>query len=212
MFWVSGLNGSVFRGPLEDLLHVERVPELNGIRALLADDADVIALASKSPSGEPERYRAAAAAYRAAVKPAVERGRIYHAYEIMTREVLTLQPQISVADAWRALARRRVGQAPVLDGAGRLLGLVSRENLLQVLNEQDGQLRDVLPVSVQDVMVTPVIGAAPVAELRRITRVMVEYSQPAVPILDESTRLVGIVSRRDILKVVAAEPPLTLWA
>jgi len=40
---------------------------------------------------------------------------------------------------------------------------------------------------------------------------MLEYALPAFPILEESSALAGIVSRRDSLNVVVTDPPLTLW-
>ena len=118
-----------------------------------------------------------------------------------------------VVAAWRALAERGVGQAPVRAKDGAIVGLVSRANLLQVLNEEDGHLRDVLARTVAQVMTTPVVTVDPVADVRRIARVMLEYHLPALPVVDEATgALEGIVSRSDLLRCVVTEPPLTLWA
>lgn len=129
----------------------------------------------------------------------------------MSRHVATLSPDASVEQAWRTLVARRVGQAPVVDAARRLVGLISRERLLHVLNEEGGNLRDVRHRTVADVMVTPVVAAEPDAEVRRIARVLLECELPAVPIIDAAGQLVGIVSRSDVLRVVVTDPPLTLW-
>lgn len=213
MFSVIGVGGGVFRGSLEHLLAAHRVPPLRHLRGIDQDVDEPATEAHVGPASDDRRYHAAAAAYAAAERPHPERGPIYHAYQVMSRHVLTLSPEVSVVEAWRALAARGVGQAPVVSADRHLVGLISRTHLLHVLNEEDGRLRDVLARTVADVMDTPVVSAEPIADVRRIARVMLEYHVPALPIVDESSNvLVGIVSRSDILRCVVIDPPLTLWA
>ncbi len=210
MFAVNGIGGEMFRGSLEKLLEIHATPSLSrahGVR----EDADEPLAEPPASSEEKRRYHAAAAAYVAALKPAPDRGPIYHAYQVMTRGVLTIPSDAGVERAWRTLASRGVGQAPVIDRNRRLVGLVARSHLLHVLNEEDGRVRDVLSRTVANVMATPVVTANPVTDVRQIARVMLEYGLPAVPVVDESSALVGIVSRGDILRVVVSDPPLTLW-
>lgn len=211
MFAVTGPNGEVFRGPLEHLLKTHRVPALRHTFGVEQDAA--APTLDVPPTHEEKRYHAAAAAYAATLKPAPERGPIYHAYQVMSRDVMTLTPEAGVEHAWRALVERRVGQAPVLNPQGRVIGLVSRAHLLHVLNEEHGRVRDVMQRRVADVMESPVVTVDPVVDVRRIARVMLAYGLPALPVVDDASHaLVGIVSRADILRVVATEPPLTLWA
>lgn len=213
MFSVIGVDGGVFRGSLEHLLATHRVPALRHMRGLDQD-------ANESPpdpgvvtAHDDKRYHAAAAAYAATERTTPERGPIYHAYQVMTRLVLTLPVGTRVDAAWRALVARGVGQAPVVDAHGRIVGLVSRTHLLHVINEEDGRLHDVMNRTVADVMDTPVVTADPVADVRRVALVMLKYDQAAVPVVDDQTNvLVGIVSRADILRCVITDPPLTLWA
>ena len=110
------------------------------------------------------------------------------------------------------MAEHRIRQVPVLDSALRLVGLVTDRDLLTVLNVEQDQLRDVLVRTASDVMRTPVVTAAPITDIRRIARVMLDYGQSGVPILDEREVLIGFVSRGDILRTVTIEPPLSLWA
>jgi CBS domain-containing protein len=211
MFTVNGIDGQLFRGTLEDLLEMHRVARLTRIRGVRKDGDSEVPEGSRGPSDE-RRYEAAATAYAANLKLTTERGPIHHAYQIMTRKVLTFPEETSTKQAWRALSERGVGQAPVINRQHQLVGLVSRENLLHVLNEEQGSVRDVLSRAVGDVMETPVVTADPVSEVRRVVRVMLDYGLPAVPIADSSSgELVGIVSRGDILRVVVTDPPLTLW-
>jgi CBS domain-containing protein len=211
VFSVTGIGGEVFKGSLEHLLKVHHVHHSG--RTTDAERRAKESVSSAGSSGaDAETSRSAAAAYAKALEPQPERGPVYHAYQIMTPKVVTLPLKATVQEAWHTLDRHGIGQAPVTDPSTGLVGLVSRERLLHVLNEEDGRVRNVLPRSLSDVMTTPVVTAAPEAEVRRMVRVMLQYALPALPVLDESNALVGIVSRRDILKVIITDPPLTLWA
>ena len=214
MFSVIGADGNVFRGSLEHLLATHRVPPLRRLRGIQQDGEEAPSESRVSSSHDDRRSQAAAGAYAAAGEPPhPERGPIYHAHQVMSRHVLVLTTDMRVDTAWRTLAARGVGQAPVMNLQHRLVGLVSRAHLLQVLNEEEGTLRDVLARTVADVMDTPVVTASPASDVRRIARVMLEYRLPALPVVDEQTNaLVGIVSRGDILRCVVTDPPLTLWA
>ena len=139
-----------------------------------------------------------------------ERGPLYHADQIMRRRVVTVAAADAVDAAWRVLTDRRIHQAPVL-AAGRVVGIVGERELLTAFNLDQGRVRDLLPRQVADVMVSPVVCADVVTDIRRIASVMLDYGVDGVPILDEGQALVGFVSRSDILRAVMVEPPLSLW-
>jgi CBS domain-containing protein len=213
MFALRGLDGELFRGSLEHLLKTHRVLPAHRNRGVQQGYEEAAAAPDATGAHDDKHYHAAAAAYAAVQKPAAERGPVYYAYQVMSRGVLTLSPDSGVENAWRAIMKRDVGQAPVVDGDQRVVGLVSRAHLLRVLNDEGGKVSDVLARTVADVMGTPVVAVEPVTDVRRIARVMLEYGLPALPVVDgPSNSLVGIVSRGDILRVVVTEPPLTLWA
>lgn len=214
MFGVRGIDGEVFRGPLERLLAAHRVDALSPTRVIEQDAGETSPHERvAAPHHDDARYRAAVAAYSSVQTPAPDRGPVFHAYQVMSRKVLALPPGTGVETAWRVLEVRGVGQAPVVNEAEVVVGLVSRANLLHVLNEQGGRVTDVRARRVVDVMTTPVVTVDPVVDVRRIARAMLEYHLPALPVVDETSgRLLGIVSRGDILRCVVADPPLTLWA
>ena len=129
----------------------------------------------------------------------------------MQPEVITLNADDEVTHAWRTLVKHQIHQAPVVDAGRRLIGIVSERNLLTTLNVDDGEVRDVLSRIVRDVMTTPVVAAAPLTDIRRIARVMLERDVDGVPIVNETGQLVGFVSRSDILNAIVTDPPLSIW-
>ena len=112
-------------------------------------------------------------------------------------------------------------QAKCLDAAGapetlthplqRLIGMVNERDLLTVIDIDGDRVLENLKRRVSDVMTTPVVAAAPVTDIRRIAAAMLEGGLSAVPILNESERIVGIVSRTDVLRAVMTDPPVSLW-
>ena len=214
MFAIYGVSGPIFQGTLENLSRLQPVlrrsppPPVRRIGAEV--EADV--LAGKPLSAMATGVNAEAIkAYQAVLPQELERGPLYHADQIMQRQVITVKASDDVARAWRTLVEHQIHQAPVLDPAGKLVGIVGERDLLTTFNIDDGQLRDVLFKRVSDVMTTPVVAAAPVTDIRRIARVMLERQVDGVPVVNDNGALLGFISRSDVLKAVITDPPLSLW-
>lgn len=213
MFYLQGIAGQSFHGPLEDLRQVAAVARSRSVRAVALEGGEVGAAAAAAhgavrAAGLGEE---AVRAYRAMLQADQERGPLYHADQIMQRRVIAVATADAVERAWRVLVDHRIRQAPVLDAERRLVGIVSERDLLTAFNLDHGRVRDSLARQVVDVMISPVVCAAPVTDIRRIASVMLDYGEDGVPILDESQTLVGFVSRSDILRAVMVDPPLSLW-
>lgn len=212
MFSVYGVTGQTFRGSLEEFLRVPRLYGGKPARGVAREGEELGPEMVGARDQEADRYQQAARAYRQVLQGGVERGPVLHAYQLMTRDVLTLHPEMSVDMAWHALAGRDLGQAPVLDKGHRLVGMVTSHDLLMAINIEGGQVRDVLSLTVADVMTTPVISTDPVSEVRRVARVLLESHMPGLPVVSEQGELVGIITRGDLLRALVNDPPLSLWA
>jgi CBS domain-containing protein len=118
--------------------------------------------------------------------------------QLMTPEPKTLPGSMSIADAVRFFAEEAQHRSyPVVDANDRLLGLVSRTDALrwQVSRSNDGALAEAL----SDASTQFAFPETPCGE---IADLMVESGVGRVPIVDpESRRVVGIISRQDLLKV-----------
>lgn len=202
MFGIYGVNGPQFRGRLEQLPEVRPVGRKQPVEAIGTDGAEL---------SNPESREAAIASYQRILHNDRERGPLVHAHQIMRREVVVLRASDDVAAAWRTLVKHQIHQAPVLDGNGQLVGVVSERDLLTALNIDQGEIRDALSRKVADVMSTPVVAAEPDTDIRLLARVMLERSVDGVPIVDAHNALTGFVSRGDVLRAVVTEPQLSLW-
>jgi H+/Cl- antiporter ClcA len=122
--------------------------------------------------------------------------------QLMTPDPRTLPGTMSIPDVLRFFAEEAQHRSyPVVDEGGRLLGLVSRTDALkwQVENQREGQLAELL----SDASTKCAYPETPCGE---VADMMVESGVGRVPILDpESRRVVGIISRQDLLKVRSAQ-------
>ncbi|MCL6677779.1 chloride channel protein [Sphingomonas sp. RG327] len=118
--------------------------------------------------------------------------------QLMTRDPATLPGDMTIGDAVRFFEQQAEHRSyPVVDPAERLVGLVSRTDALrwQIAKRSEGRLAEALSdASTQ--------YAFPDTPCGQVADMMVESGVGRVPIVDhESRRVVGIISRQDLLKV-----------
>lgn len=149
-----------------------------------------------------------------------------NAASVMTRDVLFLSPNDTVAEAARKLGERGVSAAPVVDAEGRLLGIVSEGDLLRpfrhTMQLQRAWWLDLLAEGtelapaflnyvrldqrhIKELMTTTVITATEDMALPAVADLLSENHIKRVPVLRDG-RVVGIVSRADIVRAIAAAP------
>jgi CBS domain-containing protein len=147
------------------------------------------------------------------------------ARDIMTEAVITVTPETPVKEVARLLMQRGISAAPVLDAAGAVVGIVSEGDLigrndadrrarrdwwLALLAEGEELHPDFLKSlrerqrTARDVMTAPVVGVSETTEATEIARILRDYHVKRVPVLRDG-RLVGIVSRADLLRTIGSE-------
>ncbi|MHB1801112.1 MAG: CBS domain-containing protein [Actinomycetes bacterium] len=113
--------------------------------------------------------------------------------EIMTSPVITVPPDSPVGDVADVLVSHRISAVPVVDAAGSVVGLVSEYDLLA----KPGGIAS-------EVMTTAVISVTESTDVADVRHLLVDRRIRRVPVLNGG-RLVGIVSRGDIVAVMATE-------
>jgi CBS domain-containing protein len=129
---------------------------------------------------------------------------------VMSRPVITVAPEASVKDAAQALISHSISALPVVDSAGHLVGIVSEADLISMETRPDPRTQATplpptagsAPLKVADVMTREVITVPSDSEVAQAARIMIEADIKRVPVV-RGKRVVGIVSRRDLIKVIA---------
>ena len=111
------------------------------------------------------------------------------------REVVSVTPDASVADAVRLLHERGIGAVPVMRD-GRVEGVFSERDVIRMLANEGGAALD---KSVRDAMTAPAITAEPAQNVLGALSVMTRQRVRHLPVVDNGI-VIGIVSIGDLVK------------
>ncbi len=119
------------------------------------------------------------------------------ARDIMARSEATLSPEMDIFAAMKLLLQKKLTGAPVVDETGKLIGMLTERDCLNVLV---GGALEARPGGTVDMyMSTPAQSIQPTASLYDIVHVFVTRPYRKLPVVDDQGRVVGQVSRRDTL-------------
>jgi CBS domain-containing protein len=148
-----------------------------------------------------------------------------HASDVMTRNVITVDPDTTVQDVAGLLSERGISGVPVVDATGQLVGIISEGDLLrraEIGTDQPGSVRrswwledfatararDYVKShgrTVRDIMSRDVVTVAAETDLGEIARLLETNRIKRVPVLQDG-RIVGIVSRSNLVRALSAAP------
>jgi CBS domain-containing protein len=145
-------------------------------------------------------------------------------HQVMTTDVLTFRPTDSVESAARALSERRLGGAPVVDDDGRVVGLLEDDDLIvqdtrlhfptvisvfgaylelpSSLHRFEDDLRKAVGATVADVMDADAPTCTANDTLETVATHLHERNSSRMAVIDNDGRLVGIVSRGDLVRAI----------
>jgi CBS domain-containing protein len=134
------------------------------------------------------------------------------ASQLMTSPVITVGPETPVKEAARILSENRISALPVVDDQGHLMGIVSEGDLLPLETSPDPRSQlaplpargDRLPSRVEEVMTRDVLTVSEDTDVGVAAQQMLEAGVKRLPVLRGLT-VVGILSRHDLLKVLARD-------
>jgi len=139
--------------------------------------------------------------------------------DVMTRDLITVTPAMPIHQAARLMVEHGVSGLPVVDD-GRLVGIISEGDLIlrQTRREQrpwwrsffdDGEqlareYQKAVGITVGEVMTRTVVSISPVWGIETAAAIMQNRRIRRLPVVHDG-RLVGIVTRADLIKALAAE-------
>jgi len=147
-----------------------------------------------------QQGREARHAYQEAKEELRPGRRTLFAFDFMTTPVITLGADRTTSDAGEILQQHRIRQLPIIDGDGRLVGILSDRDLTR--------LPQTAPGPVDEIMTRKVLTGTPGTEISAIARVLVQEQIHCVTIINPLRRPVGILTTTDILRAFVNEVPL----
>jgi CBS domain-containing protein len=148
------------------------------------------------------------------------------ARDIMTTEILTVAPETSISELSKMLENRKIGGVPVVDKGGRLVGVITQNDLverardlelppainildfhiyLQIPSHMIHRVEKMLGTTVSDCMTKNPVTVAPDTPVSKVAALMAKQKVHTLPVLD-GEKLVGILGKMDLVRAMAQEP------
>jgi len=132
---------------------------------------------------------------------------VVFAEQIMSSPVVTLSPDNSVEQAFKLFNKHKFRHVPVTTSDYKLQGIISDRDILRILGSTSEENSN---SKISDVMISEVLTASRKTDIRYITRLFVENRIGSMPVMDER-KLVGMITRSDILNAILNHYELELW-
>lgn len=141
----------------------------------------------------------------------VDEKHVVFAEQIMSSPVITLGPDSTVEHAFKLFHEHKFRHVPVVTLNNKLEGIISDRDILRILgNITEKHQGKNINTKVDDVMISEVLTASRKTDVRYITRLFVENRIGSMPVMHER-KLVGMITRSDILKAVLNHYEIELW-
>ncbi|MFB2896331.1 CBS domain-containing protein [Aerosakkonemataceae cyanobacterium BLCC-F50] len=146
--------------------------------------------------------------------------------DVMSRDPISVRPETPLQEAIKIMAQRRISGLPVVDQAGKLVGVISETDLMwretgvtppayiMILDSviylenparYDRDLHKALGQTVGEVMTKDsLITTQPDQPLQKAAQLMHDKNIRRLPVIDDAGQIIGILTRGDIIRAMAA--------
>jgi acetoin utilization protein AcuB len=213
MFAIYNNNGLSFRNTIDNLYSLPNIDALarvkNNPEEGLPKDHSV--KQKKRLYGSDKSLEEAKDAYKQ-IANIDTREPIFHVKDIMSKEVLFLNEENSLNDVYDLMEDENIRQVPIVNKeTNHIIGMITQKDILEFMVGDIEFAQSTMKRTIASFNLGEVITTDPLTDIRRIAKVMVDFSLTAIPIVDQEDTLQGIVSRANILKAVANTPPFQIW-
>ncbi|AFZ33122.1 MULTISPECIES: CBS domain-containing protein [Chroococcaceae] len=146
--------------------------------------------------------------------------------EVMSRDPIVVRPETPLNEAIQILAEKRISGLPVIDDDGKLVGIISETDLmwqetgvtppayimildsviyLQNPAKYERDLHKALGQTVGEVMSSDPVTVSPDKSLREAAKLMHDREVRRLPVIDAEGKIIGILTRGDVVRAMAAD-------
>ena len=150
--------------------------------------------------------------------------------EIMNENVVVLHPNMSIREASELLEKNKIGGAPVVDNNGKLVGILTTKDIISLvksrmenigiyivstpfdfmdfyqfdipLEDKRSMVDEISRIKVGEIMRKKVHTVREEDDIYKLLDILVKKEVSRVPVVDKDERVVGIITRSDVLKVI----------
>ncbi len=112
--------------------------------------------------------------------------------EVMTKDLICFSPQILMREVLEVFRQRRISGAPIISNDGQLIGIISMEDLIRCLIDND------LNSNIEKYMTTKLVTILPTDSVVEASKKFVATNYGRLPVVDKNHKLVGMITKGDI--------------
>ena len=142
--------------------------------------------------------------------------------DIMTRDLITVSPETEIVHAAKLLLEKSINGVPVVDGTGKLVGILCQSDLiaqqkrlpipsiftlldgfipLRSIKHLEKEVEKIVATTVAHAMTPNPVTVRPDTSIEEVATIMVDRNFHTLPVVDEG-KLVGIVGKEDVLRTL----------
>jgi CBS domain-containing protein len=128
----------------------------------------------------------------------------------MSSPAIVAHEAMPLPDARQRLKQRRIRRLPVVDAAGRLIGIVTEGDVNRVSDSHVTDVRDynlyhrVADLPIGEIMTREVVKVAPDTSIMEVARLMLEHKISGVPVV-ENDQVVGVITESDLFRLIVVQ-------
>ena len=122
------------------------------------------------------------------------------AKDIMTSELILGHPEMTIEEAIKILVNNRITGMPVIDGNRQIVGVISEYDIIRAVE----LVEDGVPIDLNRIIQYShkVVSVSEDTHLTEVLRLFTEKKIRRLPVVNKKKQLVGIITRRDIMRVL----------
>jgi CBS domain-containing protein len=127
----------------------------------------------------------------------------------MSKPAIVTLTTTSLPQARRQMQEQRIRRLPVVDVAGRLVGIVTEGDINRVSDSPATDVRDynlyhrVGDLPIRDIMTQAVVTVAPDTSILEVAQLLLEHRIGGVPVVEEG-QVIGVITESDLFRLIVA--------
>jgi len=138
---------------------------------------------------------------------------VFHVDQLMSTKITTANDDYTIKECYEMMQERKIQQLPILDNKTQYLkGIVTLNEIIRFIFNNLDFAQSSAEELISKIATNKIITTDPISDIRRVSKVMIDFNINAIPVVNSEDTLVGMVSRNDIVKAVATIPHMQIWA
>lgn len=140
---------------------------------------------------------------------------IFHVEQIMSHRSIIIDDTKTIHECYELMQNNKVKQLLIksnTDNENHLKAMITLEDILRYMMANIEDSSDILHRHISDIATKNILTTDPISDIRRVSKVMIDFNLNAIPVVTSEDVILGVVSRHDIVKAVSSIPHLQIWA